>query len=136
MNLHKRDFARKQFEVESLRPWDYFFWWVETAEPSAVNTVLPAEWGDDPKQPAKRPQALKTVAKPLAPNGVSVTARGCGGITVWLSPDLVVFNNTLKVMIGGDNKRNVQPKIDVLLEDVRTRGDRQHPYWAKVTWPN
>jgi len=53
---------------------------------------------------------------------------------VWLSPDTVVFNNTLKVVINGENKRNVQPKIDTLLEDVRTRGDRQHPYWATASW--
>ena len=27
---------------------------------------------------------------------------------------------------------SVQPDPRVLLEDVRTRGDRQHPFWAKV----
>jgi hypothetical protein len=53
-------------------------------------------------------------------------------VTVWLSPDLVAFNNSLKVDINGDNKRKVQPQIETLLEDVRTRGDRQHPFWAKV----
>jgi hypothetical protein len=26
----------------------------------------------------------------------------------------------------------VQPDLKVLLEDVRTRGDRLHPFWAKV----
>jgi hypothetical protein len=28
----------------------------------------------------------------------------------------------------------IKPSAGVLLEDVRTRGDRQHPFWAKVEW--
>ena len=31
--------------------------------------------------------------------------------------------------------RFVEPDIAVLLEDVRTRGDRQHPFWAKIETP-
>ena len=29
--------------------------------------------------------------------------------------------------------KRAEPDIAVLLEDVRTRGDRMHPFWAKVT---
>jgi len=136
MNLHKRDFNRKEFAVESLRPWDNFFWWVETGDAKEVNMILPAEWGENPI-PAKKPQPAKIKANPIAPNGVNVNAGSSyGKITLWLSPDLVTFNNTLKVVINGKNQRNVQPKIETLLEDVRTRGDRQHPFWAKVSWPD
>ncbi len=136
MNLHKRDFNRKEFTVESLRPWDNFFWWVETGDPKEVNMILPAEWGENPI-PAKKPQPAKTKANPIAPNGVSVnTGSSFGKMTVWLSPDIVTFNNTLKVVINGKPQKNVQPKIETLLEDVRTRGDRQHPFWAKASWPD
>ena len=45
---------------------------------------------------------------------------------------MVSFNDNLKVVINGEPQRKVQPKIETLLEDVRTRGDRQHPFWAKV----
>jgi predicted esterase len=136
MSLHKRDFSRKQFEVESLRPWDNYFWWVEAGDPKAINMILPAEWGENPR-PAKTPRPAKIEAKPIAPNGVRVDAGSSfGRMTVWLSPDLVTFNNTLKVMINGKPQKNVQPKIETLLEDVRTRGDRQHPFWAKVSVPD
>jgi hypothetical protein len=30
------------------------------------------------------------------------------------------------------HRKKVVPNIETLLEDVRTRGDRQHPFWAKV----
>jgi hypothetical protein len=26
--------------------------------------------------------------------------------------------------------------VEIILEDVRTRGDRQHPFWAKVEVPS
>jgi hypothetical protein len=133
MGLHKRNFLVKKFEVESLRPWDYFFWWVDTGEPAEINTILPAEWGEN-AAPAKKPTPAKTTAKPLAPNGVMVESKGCGKVTVWLSPELVKFDPTLKVTINGKPQRanKIQPKPETLLEDVRTRGDRQHPFWAKV----
>ena len=83
MGLHKRDFFPKEFQVNSLRPWDNFFWWVETKDPKEINTVLPAEWGDNPKS-AKLPRPAETRASTLNPNGVSVTgaamtrfASGC-----------------------------------------------------------
>jgi pimeloyl-ACP methyl ester carboxylesterase len=131
MNLHKREFFPKEFKVQSLRPWDNFFWWVETGDPKEINMILPAEWGDNPT-PAKTPRPAETKTSPLAPNGLSVTSGSCGKVRVWLAPELVTFNDTLKVVINGKRHLKIQPRIETLLEDVRTRGDRQHPFWAKV----
>jgi predicted esterase len=125
MNLHKRNFFPKEFEVYSLRPWDYFFWWVENSKPLDANTLLPAEWGDKP------PRAAKTEGKILPTNGVSVSPGGRGA-TVWLSPEMVTFENRASASIAGKRQTNIQPTVPVLLEDVRTRGDRQHPFWAKA----
>ena len=33
-------------------------------------------------------------------------------------------------MNGGDQK--IHADVKTILEDVRTRGDRQHPFWAKI----
>ena len=58
-------------------------------------------------------------------------------ITVWLSPELVDFNQPLVVEVNGraisPRDRIVRPDVSVLLEDVRTRADRQHPFWAKLS---
>jgi predicted esterase len=141
MNLHKREFFQpsrgvpvgdaREFRVQSLRPWDNFFWWVETGDPKEVSTILPAEWGENPI-PAKTPRAADTKASMLAPNGVRVASGSCGKLRVWLSPELVSFDANLKVELNGKVQRKVQPKVETLLEDVRIRGDRQHPFWAKV----
>jgi len=124
MNVHKRDFFPKEFTVKSLRPWDNFFWWVETDKPNANAMILPAAWGAVPR-PAK------TEASVNEANGISVSSA-CEKLTVWLSPDLIKFDSSLKVTLNRRAQKNIQPNVATLLEDVRTRGDRQHPFWAKV----
>jgi predicted esterase len=125
MNLHRRDFFPKEFTANSLRPWDNFFWWVETDKPKETTVVLPAEWGKQVR-PAETKAAVNTA------NGISVNSP-CEKVTVWLSPELISFENNLKVTINRRlAQRNVQPSNATLLEDVRIRGDRQHPFWAKV----
>ena len=52
-----------------------------------------------------------------------------GGI---LRPFLQHTPDTLKVVLNGKTQRKIQPSPEIMLEDVRTRGDRQHPFWAKV----
>jgi len=45
---------------------------------------------------------------------------------------MVSFENRVNARINGKTIPNIQPSVPTLLEDVRTRGDRQHPFWAKV----
>ena len=49
-----------------------------------------------------------------------------------LSPQLVNFDNRLRVMVNDRQKFNdfVKPDMAALLEDLRRRGDRQQLYWA------
>jgi hypothetical protein len=53
-----------------------------------------------------------------------------------LGPDFVNFDAPLKVSFNGRKlslpEGSAQPSLSVLLEDVRTRGDRQRPFWAKI----
>lgn len=125
MNLHKRNFFPKEFEVGSLRPWDNFFWWVETSQPNAANVILPAQWG-------QKGTPAVTDARVLATNGLSVTSAA-DKLTVWLSPEIVDFDNRMTVTLNGKRQLNIRPSVAVLLEDARTRGDRQHPFWAKAS---
>ncbi len=127
MSLHKRNFFPREFKVDSLRPWDNFFWWVECGKFLEANMVLPPQWGDKNKTPAR---AAQTEARVLA-NGV-LAKSAAGKVTVWLSPEIVNFEAPMTVTINGRKQPSPQPSVAVLLEDVRTRGDRQHPFWAKA----
>ena len=65
-------------------------------------------------------------------NTVLLTS-GAAKSTVWLTPDMVDFDERITVRIDRRRLRQeVKASAEVILEDVRTRGDRQHPFWAKV----
>ena len=122
MNLQERDFYPRDFKAMSMRPWDNFFWWVELDEFPERSMVSPAKWPEAGKR------AASTEAKVLETNGVHVDTAASKA-TIWLSPDIVDFEKRITI-----NRRSqaIQPSSQTMLEDVRTRGDRQHPFWAKV----
>jgi predicted esterase len=122
MNLHKRDFAVREFECNSMRPWDNFFWWAElSAFPPRV-MVAPAAW------PAAGARAATTEGKILENNSI-LLKTAAGKSTIWLSPEFVDFEK--RVLVNG-KAQSATPSLEVLLEDARTRADRQHPFWAKI----
>ena len=71
-------------------------------------------------------------ANVLATNGVRVTSTA-EKVTVWLSPEIVDFSAKMSITINNKRVPSPGPSIVTLLEDARTRGDRQHPFWAKVS---
>lgn len=131
MNQHQRNFFPRDFKVKSMRPWDNFYWYVEAADYLATNMVHPVDWTGD-RPPRANPAPVEGEILPAATNGVRVdsTARK---VTVWLSPEMVNFDEKVRVIIKNKElKGPFQPNLADLLEDVRTRGDRQHPFWVKV----
>jgi hypothetical protein len=127
MNLHQRNFAQKEFDVMTMRPWDSFFWWVDLEGIPENLTILPAEW---PKSGVRG----GTYEARIIGNRAVVSAKA-RKVTVWLSPEIVNIAEKVSVTINNKDTRNVTPSTSVLLEDVRSRGDRQHPFWAKVEGP-
>jgi predicted esterase len=121
MALYRRNFARPEFEVTSMRPWDQFFWWVELADIPDRFVVLPANW------PQPKARDAETEARITQGNTIRVKTA-TEHLTVWLSPDWIDFSKPISF---GRDRIDVAPSTEVLLEDVRTRGDRQHPFWAK-----
>lgn len=126
MNLHKRQFFPRDFEVVSMRPWDNFFYWLEVSDFPERSLVLPSNY----PEPRKAPVTIK--GKVLETNGVLVDS-GTGQSNVFLSPDIVNFDERVTVRYKGrDYGQGVAPSTEVILEDARTRADRLHPFWAKV----
>jgi hypothetical protein len=137
LRSHTRDFFPREIGrpssqkgVASMRPWDDFFWWIELAAIPRPSIVYPAEW-----PPGRGTRAIDAYARALDNNRISVTAR-CGQVTVWLSPRIIDFERPCGVRVNGDEIRaEIAPDLRVMLEDVRRRGDRRNPFWAKVVWP-
>lgn len=128
MNRRKRDPFPRKFKCRSATYSGNSFWWVEIADPPPATMVDPDNW------PPKNVGLLYVEGELTAKNGLRVTT-GAGKVVAWLSPELIDFAQPCDVYLRGQkaNKgRFVEPDAAVILDDARARGDRQHPFWAKV----
>jgi hypothetical protein len=111
-----------------MRPWDRLFWWIEMSSPPERTMVLPGNW-----PPAHFGQPFTLSAKAVASN--RITAR-CGAkeVRIWLSPEFIDFQRPLTINLGTRrlHQGEISPDVDILLEDLRSRCDYQHPFWAVV----
>jgi len=125
MARKRRGFFPAEFEVVSFRPWDRFFWWVEMESAPAPTVVMPEAW------PPAGARPLTIEGRRGATNSLSVRC-GAERVRVWLAPELVDFTAPLTVSVDGQriHKGPITADEQVLLEDLRLRGDRQHPFWA------
>jgi hypothetical protein len=49
---------------------------------------------------------------------------------------MVDFSKPLSVLFRGKTRRQpIAPDLETLLEDARTRADRQHQFWAQISLP-
>ena len=74
-------------------------------------------------------QPLKIEGRILKNNGLTCTKLKGNPTVIWLSPDMVNFSQPITI---NGTRKTITPNLRTLLEDVRTRADRQHPFWAKV----
>lgn len=130
MERQQRDFFPKEFECSAMRPWDNAFWWVTISDLPRGSTVFPEEW---PPSRGTLPVAIK--GKATETNGMYVQT-GAGTVTIGLSPRMLDFERRISVTVNGKRLNTIDvstdPDLKTLLEDVRTRCDRQNPFWAKV----
>ncbi|MFM7207108.1 MAG: peptidase [Planctomycetaceae bacterium] len=127
MGRKRRSFFPREIEAVTMRPWDRFFWWLELEGPPPKTVVLPEQW------PPAGTRPLRLEAKATADNSLSVRC-GADVVRVFLTPDLVDFGRPITVTVDGREaaQGRIAADIGVLLEDLRLRGDRQHPFWAVV----
>ncbi len=124
----RRTFFPTEIDAVSMRPWDRFFWWLEMEGAPPRTVVLPTDW---PPPPNTRPCSVE--GRTTATNGISAHC-GADRVRVWLAPELVDFTRPVTVTLDGRtlHKGPVTADVAVLLEDLRTRGDRQRPFHAVV----
>lgn len=122
----------KAFEIDCkiLRPWDNYYWFIELEGIPSSKVLLPEQWRNQ-----KGFKPLKISAKLDTSNNTFKNVRPSNqgtGINLWLSPDYIDFKE--KVVVEGRGRFNkiVDPSRETMLEDVRIRGDRKRPFWAKI----
>jgi len=129
MSRRRRDFFRRKFDCRTMRPWDNYFWWLEVSQFPERAVVMPADW------PQKNRKAMR-IGGEINKTGAISVRPGAAKATVWLAPQLVDFNEPVAISVIGRrsarSRKLIEPSLEVLLEDIRGRGDRQNPFWAKV----
>ncbi|MCL2743133.1 MAG: alpha/beta hydrolase-fold protein [Planctomycetaceae bacterium] len=138
MKLHHRNFEPLGFEAETMRPWDNFFWGVELGnlakdKPDYVrDPMFFPDKGGLPKnmiqvsmKQMKANNSVQFNVGPKLPN-----------VVIYLTPNIIDFNAKASVKVGNKDyhPKNgyVEPSIEVMLYDAKTRGDRLHPFWARL----
>jgi pimeloyl-ACP methyl ester carboxylesterase len=129
MDRHRRKFP-KEFECDTMRPWDNFFWWLEVGGMPEKSMVAPETW------PPPRSARPFPVGGKIGNGNRVVADTRAEEVTVWLGPEFVEFSKPIEVTRRGRRMTapgvDIKPELSVLLEDARTRAERQHPFWAKV----
>lgn len=130
MGRFRRNFFPRKFVCESMRSWDNFFWWVEVQGLPPKSLVDPTDW-----PPPRGTQPVQIKATINDKNGINV-GTGTSQVTVWLSPKMIDFKQRSTITVNGRRMNGpdqmIRPDLRVILEDVRTRGDRHHPFWARL----
>lgn len=120
----------KEFACQTMRPWDNFFWWIEGRD--FPREVHPQQW---PNRSARSNEVSGKIPK----QNVLFAKSSAEKTTIWLSPEVVDFSQPMTIKLNGRKMTNArgstEPTLSVLLEDVRTRGDRLRPFWAKLEMP-
>lgn len=132
MSHMRRNFFPREFKCKTMRQWDNFFWWIEIQGFPPRGVVDPADW-----PPPKGTMAtLVEATMPLNTKNIINVRTGASHATVWISPEMFDFTKKINVMVNAQRftgrDQMVKPDVHTLLEDVRTRGDRQHPFWARL----
>jgi pimeloyl-ACP methyl ester carboxylesterase len=139
MKVRQRNFIPFEFEAETMRSWDSFFWWVEMPGLAADR---PENMFDPVDFPAEKDAVRKLVTLKSnlykATNRISVDIKPkVNNVQIFLMPDMIDMKAKCQVRVNDKQyapaNGMIEPDIEVMLEDVRTRCDRLHPFWVMLT---
>ena len=130
----KRAPLPKEISVQTLRPGDNRFYWVQ-CEGLPAQTLRSVVVGDKPRWPVSPMQLEVRISDGSAAyNVITISKSGAQKNILWLSPEVVSFEKRLQVRQNRRTRFNdfLEPDVGTMLEDLRVRGDRQRLFTAKV----
>ena len=114
-------------EFQAMRSCDNRFYWLSTEEIHPAHVIDDGKWSER--------VLAATLQGRFYQNTLTITARHCKQLSVWLRPDMIDFGTPFTVRINQVirwNGRVVQPSLATMLEDFYQRGDRQRLFWARL----
>ncbi len=111
----------------SVRFTDNRFFWLSTDEIRSDRNMSPIV-GSKATTPAK------FYAKILEGNSIDAKCFGMDNVTVWFGKGMLDYAKPVKVRVNSGKQvvKKISPSIEVLMEDLYQRDDRQRPYFEKI----
>jgi predicted esterase len=123
----------RQIRARTMRSSDRFFYWLEA--PQLLSTTYSNPLNFD----FKKSGLFEAKILEGADNTIMVTkipSEPRNSALIWLHPSMVDFDKPLNIRVAGRNNRvlpeEMRPDIAIMLEDARTRGERQYVYWQRA----
>jgi pimeloyl-ACP methyl ester carboxylesterase len=113
-------------EFGTMRSNDDRFYWLTSDNIDKKHRIEGGEW--------KGSVSPATMTAQIRENQVIAKVNGVNQLTVWLGPGQVDYDKPVSVWVNNKEYRRgakVTPSIDVMLEDLLLRGDRQRLYLVK-----
>ncbi len=132
LRSHRRQPIPQRIEVSTMRSGDQFFWWLELNDLKPSISVSPFLW-----EHADRLRPGDINAQITANGDVQITSIPADSCTILLSPEMgVKLDQPIRVSWRSKSTRlTYDGDLRVMLEDVRTRADRQRFFWAQIQLP-
>lgn len=112
----------------SVRLTDNRFHWLSSEE-------LNSKWMMNPVVGSQAPRyAAKFSARIVEGNTIEAKCFGMSQVTVWFGRGMLDYTKPVRVKVNDARPvtRTISPSIEVLMEDLYQRGDRQRPYFEKM----
>jgi pimeloyl-ACP methyl ester carboxylesterase len=122
----------KEFEGDLMRANDNFFWWLEAQEIDSKMVISPLLYDVTSKR-----DTSKLGGRVSTKNSVAISKSPGKRVVVLLSPDIGLDMQDQVQVTWGNRRTTTVPggNLKAMLEDARTRADRQHPAWDRVVLP-
>jgi pimeloyl-ACP methyl ester carboxylesterase len=128
-------------EFQTARPGDNHFYWLEVLAHNPRNTTKAMGTGEMTYTPAG------LVGHVRDNNVIAINARGIKSLRVWLGQmfdpqtgwrHMVDLTKPVTIQVNRFPAKTQQftPSLEVMMEDLYERGDRQRLFWASVDFPN
>ncbi len=116
-------------EFRTMRSTDNYFYWISADQISKDSLLI--------YNSNRQFFAASIWGKIVEGNLIKLKTRGIVTASVWIGKDMINFEQPIKIEwnnlnITVNNNKPIQPNLEVLLEDLYTRGDRQRPYFDRV----
>ncbi|MBI1313281.1 hypothetical protein GC176_18475 [bacterium] len=139
MELYHRQPQPKEFTFKSIRSDRSRYFWLDSSRrelsPRVRNVARRTPTAKEPSAISSSPKNVACHILDGAQGRTHITVNSSGQThTLWLSPEMINFNDRLQVSLNGASKYNdfVEESIEAVLEDFRRRGDRQRIYRARI----